>query len=91
MLFGGLFSAYIFLRLGADYPWPVHDLDVTLGFINTIVLIASSVTVVMAWALLEAAQVWLVSHQHGHHRGLCRRLHVQQDLEYKAKFKPTTP
>jgi cytochrome c oxidase subunit 3 len=37
MLFGGLFSAYIFLRVGADYPWPVHDLDVTLGFVNTLV------------------------------------------------------
>ncbi len=53
MLFGGLFSAYIFLRVGADYPWPVHDLDVTLGFWNTIVLIASSVTVVMAWASVK--------------------------------------
>lgn len=53
MLFGGLFSAYIFLRVGADYPWPVHDLDVTLGFWNTIVLIASSVTIVMAWASLK--------------------------------------
>ncbi len=53
MLFGGLFSAYIFLRVGADYPWPVHDLDVTLGFWNTIVLIASSVSVVMAWACLK--------------------------------------
>lgn len=53
MLFGGLFSAYIFLRVGADYPWPVHDLDVKLGFWNTIVLIASSVTVVMAWASVK--------------------------------------
>lgn len=53
MLFGGLFSAYIFLRVGADYPWPVHDLDVTLGFWNTIVLIASSVTVLMALASLK--------------------------------------
>ena len=23
MLFGGLFSSYIFLRLGADYFWPI--------------------------------------------------------------------
>ncbi len=53
MLFGGLFSSYIFLRVGADYPWPVHDLDVTLGFWNTIVLIASSVTVLMALAMLK--------------------------------------
>ncbi len=26
MLFGGFFSAYIFLRLGADYPWPERTL-----------------------------------------------------------------
>lgn len=53
MLFGGLFSAYIFLRVGADYPWPFHDLVVWPGFLNTFVLIASSVTVVMAWASLK--------------------------------------
>ena len=53
MLFGGLFSAYIFLRVGADYPWPVWDLDVKLGFWNTVFLIISSVTVVMAWASIK--------------------------------------
>jgi len=53
MLFGGLFSAYIFLRVGADYPWPVGELDVTLGCINTFVLIGSSVTVLLAWASLK--------------------------------------
>jgi heme/copper-type cytochrome/quinol oxidase subunit 3 len=53
MLFGGLFSAYIFLRVGADYPWPIHELEVLPGFVNTMVLIASSVTVVMAWASLK--------------------------------------
>ncbi len=53
MLFGGLFSSYVFLRLGADYPWPVLELDITPGAINTVVLIASSVTVVFAWAFLK--------------------------------------
>ena len=53
MLFGGLFSSYIFLRLGADYNWPVHILNVPMGFINTLVLIGSSVTIVMAWASLK--------------------------------------
>ena len=56
MLFGGLFSSYIFLRLGADYPWPVHELDVLPGLINTFVLIFSSVTVVFAWAFLKMRQ-----------------------------------
>jgi len=54
MLFGGLFSSYVFLRLGADYPWPFHELVVWPGFVNTMVLIASSVTVVAAWASLKA-------------------------------------
>jgi len=53
MLFGGFFSAYIFLRLGADYPWPERTLPVLPGLINTFVLIASSVTVVFAWAALK--------------------------------------
>ncbi len=56
MLFGGLFSAYIFLRIGADFPWPVHVLAVPLGFINTFVLIFSSVTVLQAWLALKTRQ-----------------------------------
>jgi len=54
MLFGGLFSSYVFLRLGADFPWPFHELIVWPGFVNTMVLIASSVSVVAAWASLKA-------------------------------------
>lgn len=56
MLFGGFFSAYIFLRLGADYPWPERTLPVLPGLINTFILIASSVTVVFAWASLKMRQ-----------------------------------
>jgi heme/copper-type cytochrome/quinol oxidase subunit 3 len=53
MLFGGFFSAYVFLRIGADYPWPERTLPVLPGLINTFILIASSVTVVFAWASLK--------------------------------------
>ncbi len=54
MLFGALFSGYILLRVGAQPgTWPIHLLSVPLGTINTIVLILSSVTVVMAWASLK--------------------------------------
>ena len=56
MLFGGFFSAYIFLRLGADFPWPERTLPVLPGLINTFVLIGSSVTVVFAWASLKMRQ-----------------------------------
>jgi len=53
MLFGGLFSSYIFLRIFADYPWPERVLPVLPGLLNTFILIASSVTVVFAWASLK--------------------------------------
>ncbi|MHA3771106.1 cytochrome c oxidase subunit 3 [Verrucomicrobiota bacterium sgz303538] len=57
MLFGGLFSAYVFLRLGAEPGyWPHGLLNVPVGTANTFVLIASSVTVVMAWAALKMRQ-----------------------------------
>jgi heme/copper-type cytochrome/quinol oxidase subunit 3 len=53
MLFGSLFSSYALLRSGAT-TWPVqHEiLSVPLAAFNTVVLIASSVTMVMAWASL---------------------------------------
>jgi len=54
MLFGALFSSYILLRVGADPgTWPRHWLDYKLGAVNTIVLIISSVTNVIAWANLK--------------------------------------
>jgi cytochrome c oxidase subunit III len=54
MLFGGLFSAYIFLRLdAAPGDWPHGLLNVPVGTGNTAILIASSVTVVLAWAALK--------------------------------------
>lgn len=56
MLFGGLFSGYVFLRVYADFPWPERALPVVPGLINTFILIASSVTVVFAWAALKMRQ-----------------------------------
>ncbi len=54
MLFGGLFSAYLFLRMGAEPGmWPHGLLNVPIGTANTFILIASSVTVVMSWAALK--------------------------------------
>ena len=54
MLFGGLFSAYIFLRLDAQPGyWPHGLLNVPVGTFNTAILIVSSVTVVLAWAALK--------------------------------------
>lgn len=51
MLFGGLFSAYVLLRVGAvSWPDAASVLNVPLATINTFILISSSVTMVMAWA-----------------------------------------
>jgi heme/copper-type cytochrome/quinol oxidase subunit 3 len=52
MLFGALFSTYIILRMGAP-EWPHGELNVALGTVNTIILIGSSMTMVMAWASLK--------------------------------------
>src|SRR3989344_8655156 len=53
MLFGGLFSAYVMLRTGvSDWPHGWQLLNVPLATLNTMILITSSVTMVMAWASL---------------------------------------
>ncbi len=55
MLFGGLFSAYIMLRL-SDPNWVNYGqsaLNVPLATLNTAVLITSSVTMVMSWVSLK--------------------------------------
>jgi cytochrome c oxidase subunit 3 len=54
MLFGGLFSSYILLRVGADPgTWPQGLLNIPIGTFNTAVLITSSVTVVLGWSALQ--------------------------------------
>ena len=51
MLFGGLFSAYTFLRVGVvDWPRGSDVLHVNLAAINTVVLVVSGITMAMAWA-----------------------------------------
>lgn len=55
MLFGALFAGYILLRAG-NPEWPAgadYGLSVGWAFLNTLVLISSSVTMVMAWASLK--------------------------------------
>jgi cytochrome c oxidase subunit 3 len=57
MLFGALFATYIILRVGApEWPHGSSILNVPLATFNTIVLISSSVTMVMAWASLMRKQ-----------------------------------
>jgi heme/copper-type cytochrome/quinol oxidase subunit 3 len=54
MLFGALFSSYILLRTGSmNWPRGYTFLNIPLATANTFILIASSVTVVLAWANLR--------------------------------------
>jgi cytochrome c oxidase subunit III len=54
MLFGALFSTLILLRTSApSWPRGSEVLNVALATLNTFVLIASSVTVILAWANLR--------------------------------------
>jgi len=57
MLFGALFSAYILLRVGSvEGYWPHGWLNIPVGTANTVVLITSSITTVMAWASCKMGQ-----------------------------------
>ena len=54
MLFAALFSSYILLRVGSvEWPHGFQELNVPMAAFNTVVLITSSVTMVMAWASLR--------------------------------------
>lgn len=54
MLFGSLFSSYALLRSGAP-SWPDQSavLSVPLATLNTLILISSSATMVLAWVALK--------------------------------------
>lgn len=86
MLFGGLFSGYVFLRIGADYPWPERTLPVLPGLINTFILILSSVTVVFAWAALKMRK-WVQFQIFMAITVLCAVVFMGfKGLEYSVKF-----
>ena len=87
MLFGALFATYIILRVGAP-TWPRgHDiLNVPLATFNTIVLISSSVTMVMAWASLMRNQYGKYKWYMGATVALGGVFLVVKYFEYSAKF-----
>ena len=87
MLFGALFSSYVLLRVGAE-SWP-HGwelLNVPLATLNTFVLIASSVTMVMAWASLKLDQFGRFRVYMGLTILLALVFMVVKGFEYGAKF-----
>ena len=62
MLFGALFSAYIMLRSSNPYWFDIKTiLNVPLATLNTVLLITSSVTMVMAWVSLKSISAFYSS------------------------------
>ena len=87
MLFGALFSSYILLRVGApEGTWPHNLLSVPLGTLNTIVLITSSITVVMAWASLKMNQFKKFKMYQACTIILALTFLVIKSFEYRSKF-----
>lgn len=89
MLFGGLFSSYIFLRLGAEegtWPYGKSFQNIYAGCFNTAVLILSSITVLKAWTAAKLRDVkayrrWLAV------TVACAGIFiVVKGFEYNAKF-----
>ena len=87
MLFGGLFSSYIMLRTGA-INWPLGSsiLNVPIGTLNTIILITSSVTMVMAWASLREKNLKNFKLFLGATIALAFSFLAVKTFEYGAKF-----
>ena len=54
MLFGAIFTSYLFVRLGAEAgTWPDHVQNIWIGLTNTIILLTSSITMIYAWVALK--------------------------------------
>ena len=92
MLFGGLFSAYIFLRTGVDnWPAGTEYLDVRLATLNTLFLISSSVTMVMSWASLKLNDLKKFKFYSGTTLLFAFGFLVIKYFEYSAKFSHVPP
>ena len=92
LLFGGLFSAYIFLRTGVDnWPAGTEYLDVRLATLNTLFLISSSVTMVMSWASLKLNDFKKFKFYSGTTLLFAFGFLVIKYFEYSAKFSHVPP
>jgi len=85
MLFGALFSSYIMLRVGAA-TWPHGLLNVPIGTLNTLVLITSSITVVLAWAALKLGDFPKFKLYQGFTVLLAATFVIIKSIEYHDKF-----
>jgi cytochrome c oxidase subunit 3 len=88
MLFGGLFSAYIMLRL-SDPNWANYGqsaLNVPLATLNTAILITSSITMVMSWVSLKLNDIKKYSFYMGLTLLCSFGFLIIKYFEYSAKF-----
>lgn len=87
MLFGGLFSAYILLRVGAaEGTWTRGLLSVPLGTINTCLLALSAVTTLLAWAACKVRQFGKFKFYHACTILLAITFLGIKSYEYRDKF-----
>lgn len=87
MLFGALFSTYVLLRVNAPtWPHGYEILNIPLATFNTVVLISSSVTMVMAWASLMMKNFGKYKVYMGSTILLAFVFLVVKYFEYSAKF-----
>ncbi|MBL7014151.1 MAG: cytochrome c oxidase subunit 3 [Candidatus Marinimicrobia bacterium] len=89
MLFGGLFSAYVFLRMGditGTFASGSQELNVPLATFNTLVLISSSVTMIMSWVSLKLGDIKKFKLHLGSTLLLAGVFLVVKYFEYTAKF-----
>jgi heme/copper-type cytochrome/quinol oxidase subunit 3 len=87
MLFGSFFSSYALLRSGAP-TWPDQSavLSVPLATLNTIILISSSATMVLALVAIKAGRVDRFQRQLGLTLALGAVFLVVKIFEYSDKF-----
>ena len=88
VLFGGLFIGYSYMRY--KYPAEFHhagaELNATLGIINTLVLLTSSLTVVLAIVAVQRAETKRALAFLGTTLGLGVVFLVIKSFEWSAKF-----
>ncbi len=87
MLFGGLFSTYILLRINAvEWPLGADILSTPIGTFNTAVLIASSITMVLCYAALKQDDLPGYKRYMGLTIGLSLLFLAVKSYEYFDKF-----
>ena len=87
MFFTGLIGAYVVLRMGSlDWPGHAGQLSVPIGTINTLILICSSTSIVLALAASHAGRMRAVRGWLGLTILLGSSFLVIKGFEYAAKF-----